>query len=258
MRAHIDISSYSSALRTKLFLRSDVLDRITQGTGFVNITHLRTLRIRWSREHLHDIVLKRLLESDLMIQFLHMCGVQNREDVVPALMSPVVEVSKRKKQRKTIRPFAYMVERSVDASGEWNPRNVVSYLRAARSLEQARCQFADVQFDENPRPPIGQDTMVNAWQSLSKDRLIDTLYAEHNSLRASFERFKNGPQRFDRKWMADLFGMPEASGELAELISSLEYCGFIGQTGRTLYRIADLYRPALGLNPKWEDRVSGG
>ncbi|CCH27590.1 hypothetical protein ABZ816_08040 [Actinosynnema sp. NPDC047251] len=32
--------------------------------------------------------------------------------------------------------------------------------------------------------------------------------------------------------------------------------GFLGRPGIRIYRIADLYRPALGLNPKWEERSS--
>jgi hypothetical protein len=254
LRAHSDISSYGSALRTKLFLRGDILDRITEESGFVNVTHLRTLTINWSHKHILDMAVRRLISSDSVVRFLGSKGAQSKNEVIPLMMSSIEETAKQTKKKSKYSAASYMIARTVDASAEFNPRNIVSFMLAAQQIELGRRQLNDEELRPLSGPPITMETMIKAWRKISKDRLIDTLYAEHNSLRSTIEKFRNGPQRFDRAWLADLLEVDRSSKELADTIASLKYCGFLGQPGRDIYKVPDLYRPALGLNPKWEDR----
>lgn len=253
MRAQADLSSYNETFRVKLFLRSDVMDRVTKEAGFVNITHFRTVRISWERHQIRDLVVSRLSDSDAFLRYLHSRGETTKEGAIRALFSAVQEGRQRSRQTR-VPPFTYMVERTLDASAEFNPRNVVSFLREARGLQLDRCQMKDVELQPSEgRPIITQDSMVKAWRAVSEKRLMDTLYAEFNAIRPAVEKFRNGPQRFDKLYLARTLGFSPTSSQLDAVISELEYCGFMTLQGRRIYRVGDLYRPALGLNPKWEE-----
>ena len=67
LRAHLDISSYGKPIRTKLFLRTDLLDRITAKEGFVNATHLRSHRIIWDNKTIIDMVARRIIDSETFV-----------------------------------------------------------------------------------------------------------------------------------------------------------------------------------------------
>ena len=255
MRAHSNISSYGKEFRTKLFLRDDVLDRVTNDAGFVNLTHLRSMRISWTRNQLLDMLVKRIIISDLALKHLHHRGVKNQAGVLRAIL-PTVNESSGKKSRgnrssELIDPLTYLISKSSDATLEINPRNVISMIRSARTIELAACQVKDPELNGNAQPPIKQESFVRAWQQLSSKRLVDTLYAENNSLREIIESFRNGPQGFGGNFLRSHLnqsGVP--SSEIDSKLRALQYCGFLKLTGRNLYRIADLYRPGLGLNPQ--------
>lgn len=51
LRAHLDLVFYGEIIRTKIFLRSDIFDRVTQGGGFRNLDHLPPVRCIWRRSN---------------------------------------------------------------------------------------------------------------------------------------------------------------------------------------------------------------
>lgn len=73
--------------------------------------------------------------------------------------SKVEEGDARKQAVRPVPAFTYMVERTLDATAEFNPRNVVSFLGAARGFELARCQNLDPDV-ARVRVPVSQDSMV--------------------------------------------------------------------------------------------------
>jgi hypothetical protein len=252
MRAQADLSSYNATFRVKLFLRSDVMRRITRDSGFVNLTHFRPLKIAWSRQQIQDLIMSRLSDSDLFLDFCKTREPRDARAAVNAFFSKVEEGDARKQAVRPVPAFTYIVERTLDATAEFNPRNVVSFLQAARGFELARCQNSDPDV-ASVGAPVSQDSMVRAWRRVSDRRLEDTLYAEYNSIRKQVEKFRNGPQRFDDVYLRRTLDVADPS-EFEEQVAELEYCGFFALKGRRIYRIGDLYRPALGLNPKWEDQ----
>jgi hypothetical protein len=65
LRAHLDILSFGTLIKSKLFLRDDVLRRVTESEGFVNATHLRTHRIHWDGEAIVDLVARRIVANEI-------------------------------------------------------------------------------------------------------------------------------------------------------------------------------------------------
>jgi len=253
MRAHSNLVSYDKRLKTKLFLRSDILDRVTAEKGFVNITHLRSMTISWARPHILDMIVKRLVLSKSALAFLQLKGVDTQAQVIRSMMAPVDEGLRRTKKSdsepRIVDPLNYLIEKSTDATLAFNPRNIVSMMRSARALELTACAVNNPVLGAHSPPPITQNSLTRAWQDISRKRLHDTLYAEHNSLRPVFELFTNGPQGFDRELLGARLNPIVPVEDHPRVIRELQYCGFMRMTGRNLFRIADLYRPALGLNP---------
>ncbi|MDK1360829.1 hypothetical protein QNO00_11200 [Arthrobacter sp. zg-Y1219] len=254
MRAHSNLASYSRRFRTKLFLRIDILDRITTEKGFVNITHLRSMEISWTRQHILDMLIKRMTTHDDVMKLLFARNVQTPKGALNVLLSGVDESPKRaaagRGGKQITDPLTYILDKTTDASQEYNPRNVVFMIDRAKSLEASACKRSDSDILQSDRSAISQESLIRAWRLLSEKRLVDTLYAEHNSLRQAIEAFQNGPQSFSREYVADrLKGLEGEPRNVNAWIRELQYAGFLKQVGVGTYRIPDIWRPALKLVP---------
>lgn len=246
MRAHLDVSSFGRRLRTKLFLRTDIFDRITEKEGFVNVTHIRTLRISWDEATLEDLVARRALENEV---FRNSFGLTTgkttspklRREVLRALFPEQVDVGTNKPEA-----FAWVLRRMTDGTGQLNPRNVITFLRAARDRQLQICDREDP--DTTDRNQAGallsRPALRDAWPDVSGARLEDTLFAEFAPLRPLIEKFKGGKATHNRDTLAEILGLSPESSEFDEVVSSLVYAGFLAELP-TSYSVPFLYRPAL-------------
>jgi hypothetical protein len=260
LRAHSDICSYGPRVRSKLFLRSDVLDRVTQQAGFVNVTHLRIFRIAWTEQTLRDMVVRRILTNETFVssfQDLRQIppGERLRRAILAKVLLPKFELSGERSESG----LRWLLERTTDGTKGISPRNVLTFLRLARDKQLAICDVTDP--DYNPNGALfSRQALTESWHELSRIRLADTLYAEFNSLRPHIERFEYGPQSMSESRIGSTVGLGAGTRELTELIKQLCYCGFMSRSSQQAYEIADLYRPALSLVPRegWSKRRRSG
>lgn len=247
LRAHIDICSYGASVRTKLFLRTDVLDRITQSQGFVNVTHLRALRITWTEQMIRDMVVRRLLSNEVFKRSFpkvvtRAAGENMRKEVLSVLIPPVTLSA------GVVQPgLTWMLSRVTDGTGALSPRNVLTFLRAARDRQLAICDITDPEYNPNNGALLSRQALDEAWPEVSRTRLWDTLYAEFQSLRAYIEPFEYGSNVVSRDHIQRLLGLQGKDGEVDVIIRHLTYAGLLSRRGPGEYRIAELYRPSLSL-----------
>ena len=246
LRAHLDISSFGPRLRTKLFLRTDIFDRITEKEAFVNLTHIRTLRISWDDATLEDLVARRALESQ---HFREAFGLEaskttspkQRKEVLRALFPEQVDVGSNKPEA-----FSWVLRRMTDGTGQRNPRNVITFLRAGRERELQICDREDP--DTSDRNHAGallsRPALRDAWPDVSRARLEDTLFAEFAPLRIWIEKFRGVKATHDRETLTQILELPPNSAEFDEIVSSLVYAGFLAEQPAR-YSVPFLYRPAL-------------
>lgn len=246
LRAHLDICSYGRFLRTKLFLRTDILDRITEESGFVNVTHIQTQRIMWEPKSIVDLVAKRIIENEVF---------QRSFDLDPSLTTSEAErqaiVSSVLPRSQESQPIVqFIIQRTTDAHNEPNPRNVLTLLRLARIRQLQICDRDDPDFEE-PGSLISAVAVGGAVRDLSKTRLEDTLFAEFNQIRPYVTklrgRYFSYPRRAD---LAKMLGLPAESEEFAKLVDDLKYSGFIGESAGGKITVPYLYRAALDLQSR--------
>ena len=242
LRAHLDICSYGTPLRTKLFLRTDVLHRVTEGSGFVNATHIRTQRISWDTKSIVDLVSKRIVDNETFrttfgIEANQIASEVDRRSVVTRVLPAEME---------SLDIFSFVIQRTVDASDEPNPRNVITVLRLARQSQLRICDRDDPEYGLYGSL-IGQDAMKAAMKELSSTRLEDTLFAEFHQLRPYVEKLKGRSFIYTREELASVLSLSLNEYQFSRLVEDLKYSGFMRESGSGQLSVPILYRPALHL-----------
>ena len=242
LRAHLDISSYGELIRTKLFLRTDLLDRITAKQGFVNATHLRGHRISWDTKTIVDMVARRIIESESIrdtfgVDRSQLSSESGRHAICRTVMPTKIESQA---------VFGWIIQRTTDATGEPNPRNVLSFLREARSRQLQICDRDDPDIKDG-EPLIHIPAMQQALKALSTIRLEDTLYAEFNHMRPWIERLRGRFVDYAPSELANALGLSVDSDTFANVVADFKYSGFMRESPNKRLSIPILYRVSLGI-----------
>lgn len=242
LRTHIDICSFGSTLRTKLFLRTDLLDRLTLDEGFVNATHFRKHAIRWSHASLVDLVARRILEVQEIRRAFNFTQEQanNQDGRWQACLSVVPEDI----AGHNADAFAWMVDRSTDASDEPNPRNILTLLTEARSSQLQICDRDDPDFEE-VGSLISRKALQDGYRGLSKTRLEDTLLAEFNHLRPHIDKLRGRPFAYYPEQLARHLLLDDSPDDFERLVADFRYSGFMRQSPNGRLSVPLLYRSAL-------------
>ncbi|MFS0732311.1 hypothetical protein ABC304_09950 [Microbacterium sp. 1P10UB] len=233
LRAQLDAGSLGARLRVKSFLRLDVFDRITKDRGFVNATHLRTMRIVWRSESIFELIALRLsqgLESDL--PYADLTDVANAKRLCQALLPAYMD---------GVRSLVWLLLVTVDATREYNPRNLLTLLRRAR-LEQLEIERRGSKGKQAVGHDLSHRALSAGFNHLSSSRLEDTVFAESPIARSYVERLRGRRTAFTREALADALDL--ASEDLDAAIHTLRYVGFL-RLAEGEYVIPALFRPAM-------------
>jgi hypothetical protein len=242
MRAHLDVASYGSSIRTKLFLRNDILDRVMQRKGFVNATHLRRLDLQWDHEGIIDLLARRIASNENIATIFNMRpddqkSTRGRLDICHHILPKFIDGV----------PLTEWIYRlTTDASKALNPRNVLTLFRLSRQ-HQLKVYDRDDPELSSVSSLISGPAMMSGLISLSEVRMEDTVYAEFNSLRLTIKALQGKPARFTRKELSDYIHTGRRSDILKSRLETLEYAGIVSVSYQGVITVAPLYRPALGM-----------
>ena len=238
LRAHLDISSYGAAIRSKLFLRTDLLDRITVGGGFVNATHMRRMTIEWEYGDVADLIARRVMDSKVIVEAFSFVPEQlstptGRQTVISKLLPREIESAD---------VLNWVIGRTSDATEAINPRNVVTLLRLARNNGLLAASRDSTDFQGSLLMSV---TIRKAWAELSRIRLQDTIYAEFNQLRPYLEKLTGRYSSYSSQELANWLGLSIDSEAFRRAAIDLKYAGIMRQSSRGTFTVPLLYRPAL-------------
>lgn len=254
LRTYLDLNNFGPYLKAKIFLRSDIFDRITEDGGFTNASHVNPLTLRWLRQDVEKVILGRL----------DACGPL-REAVLKKSMEDSAGRGKSWKSLMfeycfsgSIRQFTgkrfdskpsivWCIENTSSAPKEPSPRNVLRLLREAQRIAQGR--WADEYAGHLQLPLIHGADLQAAWLEVSKLRLEDTIYSEFNDLKQYIVLFRNENQIADIRNLAGRFNQDPSGREFGRLIEKLEYCGFLSRRSASIFVVNPLYLPALEIKP---------
>ena len=174
LRTYLDLNEFS-AIRLKLFLRKDLFRRIT-GSAFVNLSHVNSQRvdIYWNEDDLKGLLMRRFRQNILLMNELSL-NKSSDDELFSALFPEKVDQGLRKP-----RTWVWMMRRVRDGNDVKPPRNLIDLVSLARD-EQIKKEGRSPRKWKKGDPLIEADALRAALEQLSKNRVLDTLFAESGS-----------------------------------------------------------------------------
>ncbi len=230
-------------LRMKLFIRSDIWDRIVR-PGLREATHAaspeRTVTLKWDNELLFSVFVKRLLRSDLLC---NVYGIDRSEvlgdaslqrEFVDRIFPDKVDTGRNPKT------FDWICGRIEDGKNQVTPRELIQFCSALRSEQLER-------LEKSAAPPpdellFERASFKAALVPVSANRLKNTIYAEYAVMTPWIEALKEQRSLQSIATLSSLWHVNEK--ECSSRAEELEKIGLFRRAGSS-YEIPILYRSAL-------------
>lgn len=242
--AYLDMKSLKR-IRPKIFLRSDIWDRITSGK-FAEGSHIDEEIIEWDAPGLRQLVLRRILRSQTIAEFY---GVEPEEvyadvELQNALLAEMfpdkIDVGKNPDT------FDWMLNRTKDGSGKPAPRELIHLLTMLQTRQLRRLE----QGHEPPpaRQLFERAVFKEALTEVSEVRLTKTLFAEYPEEKEFIEAMRGEKSQQSPSTLARIWGRDEAEvRNIADRLVSIGFFELRGSKEEPAYWVPFLYRDALNL-----------
>jgi len=245
-RVYLDLQPLRH-LALKIFLRNDIWERVTRA-GFPEASHItRSFSIAWNKDSLLNLIVRRLVRNPLLREYYGvdeaavLADARQQEALFYRIFPPKVDPGAKRPST-----FTWMLLRTQDGTAHNAPRELIHLLSAARDVQRRRLR-------EGQREPPGEalfdrSSIRMALPEVSRERLEQTLYAEHPELRPWLmrlkrERTEQTPESLAQIWDLDREGALRLADELVQV-------GFFEERGAQrapTFWVPFLYRDALEL-----------
>ncbi|WP_197429999.1 P-loop ATPase, Sll1717 family [Auraticoccus cholistanensis] len=263
LRAHIYLSRASRRVRSKLFLRSDILDRATLRDGLRNLDKVPTLRLNMNARDISQLIARRFMRSGVFRAYF---GLQA---AIPGLSSDselkeVMRLILPDKRNRNVRAKPNLQDLygryffdTTDGSCRYSARNVLAYIRMAIVQQRRLCEDRHLEFVPSHGPILSPKALHAAWMQLSENRLHSYVYAEFPAIRGFVERLEYGPWQYrSLEQLGHRFFQDEATiKDLRTIVEMLKYCGVLGEAGGK-FQVGRVYRAALRCQQEPSRRTS--
>lgn len=245
-RVYLDMGGLKN-VRIKIFLRTDIWSRITEG-GFPEASHItRHVTLEWNRNSLLNLVVRRALHNVEVRKAYGVTEELGRKDLSEqeALfyrMSPEqVEVGSNKPQT-----FDWALSRTRDGTKANAPRELIHLFNSLREVEVKRLEIGGELPEEDQL--FARPSFKDALPSVSKVRLEQTVYAEYPSQKPWIEKLRGAKTSQWADLLAGIWGVSEedAAAQAKELVA-IGFFELRGSRELPEYWVPFLYRDALDL-----------
>lgn len=244
-RAYNDIKGFSS-VAMKIFVRDDIWRRITEG-GFTEASHItRTVNITWSENSLMNLVVSRIVANPQVSKYLGIDPVAVRKDY-SAQRDVFYRIAPEKVDTgKNPYTFGWILSRTVDASGDPVPREVIHLLDTAKSIQVQKLERGE----EDPEGNILLDRSAfkESLPQVSQTRFEQTLLAEYGDVGEYVMRLEGARSEQTTNSLALIWGVNEEKAvEVARRLVEIGFFEIRGDKDERSYWVPFIYRPALNL-----------
>lgn len=234
-------------IRLKIFLRSDIWERITKA-GFREASHItRHMTISWDPRTLLNLVVKRAIQNRVLEDFYKttpdavLASTESQEAFLYRMVPRQVDVGPNKPNT-----FEWMLGRTRDGTGQTAPRELIHLLNCLREVQVRRLEVGD-------KEPDGEELFVraafkDALTAVSRVRLEQTLYAEYPAFRRRLDALRKEKTLHTARTLAKIWGIQ--LDEAATIAHELVDLGVFEQRGSKedpQYWVPFLYRDALDM-----------
>jgi hypothetical protein len=243
---YADLRIYEK-ITPKIFLRSDIWERITRA-GFREASHItKAITISWNDPSLMNLIMRRVLQAEEIALFYDVIPVQilgdlaKQNDLFYRVFPQQVEVGSR---RPTT--FDWIRTRTQDGTRHTAPRELIHLLSEARTVQLKKLEIGE-------GVPEGQqlitgDALKQALEEVSRVRLQQTMLAEFPSLRDYILKLRGAKTQQSVASLREIW--KEDLSRVVDTATALVDVGFFERRGsrdEPEFWVPFLYRDALNM-----------
>jgi hypothetical protein len=257
-RVYLDLLALSN-VKLKIFLRTDIWNRITT-QGFREASHItRHMTISWNRSSLLNLMVRRTLHNaairdafrvsedvaklgmDAQERLFYRESVQAQEKFFYRLCPDQVDAGPNKPNT-----VDWLLSRTRDGTKSNAPRELIHFLNCLREVQVKRLEVGE----QEPEGEIlfARPSFKDALPEVSKVRLEQTLYAEYPAQKEWLEKLRGAKTLQTPETLSSIWGI--STEEASQRAGDLTTIGFFEARGTQQspeYWIPFLYRDALDL-----------
>lgn len=243
---YLDLRSLNN-FRLKIFLRTDIWQRITT-VGFREASHItRHLTIEWNKSSIRNLIIRRVIQNDVIIDHYRenkeavLVSVESQEKFFYRLFPGQVDVGSRKPSS-----FDWMLSRTWDGSRQVAPREIIHLLNALRDAQVRHLEVGESTPEEGRL--FSRAVFKDALPVVSKARLEQTLYAEYPEFREYIEKLRGEKTQYLAGSLAKIWNL--SADATMKVVRDFCMIGFFEQRGEKenpIFWVPILYRDALDL-----------
>jgi hypothetical protein len=243
-RVYLDLRAFP-AIKTKIFLRTDVWKRITS-KGFREASHItRHLTIDWNRSSLLNLVVRRLLHNDAIRSGYNVAvdlaqqSVNAQEEFFYRVYPSQVDVGPNKPKT-----FDWLLSRTRDGTGVNAPRELIHFLNSLREVQTRRIEVGE----DVPEGELlfSRPSFKLALPAVSRVRLEQTLYSEYPAVKPWLEALRGSKTSHTPESLSGIWNTaPQDARVRAEQLVTIGFFERRGSIEAPEYWVPFLYRDAL-------------
>ena len=245
-RVYLDLQGYKN-ISLKIFLRSDVWQRITN-EGFREASHItRQVTIIWDRASLINLLVRRALHNSDLRDFYNVSDglatspINDQEAFLHRMLPDQVDVGPNKPTTVN-----WILGRTRDASERNAPRELIHYFNCLRDIQVKKLEIGEA--EPEGEQLFARVSMKDALPDVSKTRLEQTLYPEYPAAKQWIEMLRKNKASQTTASLSALWKVDES--EATKIAQSLAEIGFFSEQkneSTTIWKVPFLYRDALSL-----------
>jgi hypothetical protein len=219
-KVYLDFASYKN-IKLKVFLRSDIWKRITQG-GFREATHItRTTTIEWERPSILNLIVRRFLNNPSILEYYNVApeiveSLGQQESLFYRIFP--IKISSGKNPDT----LEWLIGRTQDSNGVCAPRDLINLIKSAIARQIKQLELGDA---DPPDENLFQRTIIkDALSDASKDKVEKHLFAEHPKYRPWLDQLRGGKSQYNIEKLSALWEI--GRDETLSRAQSLEEIGF--------------------------------
>lgn len=244
-KAYLDMGALNK-IGIKIFLRSDIWDRITE-EGFREASHItRSLTITWNEQSLRHLALRRILRNQPIVEHYGVepeavfASVDLQAELLARMLPDQIDAGRNPKT------FAWMISRTTDGNKQPVPRELIHLMSATRESQVKRLELGH----EAPADDklFDRASFKEGLREVSEVRLKQTLYAEYPDLATLIESLEGEKAEQRPSTLAGIWNTSvEDAAEIAERLVRVGFFERVGERDDVRYWVPFLYRDALSL-----------
>lgn len=244
-KVYLDLLA-EEAVRLKIFLRSDIWRAVTEG-GFREASHVtRELTIEWPEASLLNLVVRRLLQNDFLVEAYGVNTEEVLRDVTAQRNFFNRLVPDQIDSGRNPKTFEWMLGRVADGSRKAAPRELIHLLDQTRKVQLEMLERGE------PEPEgdilFSRQAFRDALPEVSRVRLEKTVFAEYPALRDRVSVLQGEKTNQSLRSLASIWNVDEeVSRAIGEELVEIGFFERRGDKANPAYWVPFLYRPALGL-----------